>query len=289
MARNYQPILKLLLALAIPTVLIGGFLYAQKEANMQLADYQVNQKEHPAAEAMSVENYEMKEIDATNQVKWHLQAAHGIMIPDTRDVDMKRVTMKCYEGDKVKLAFTAPSGVANEVTHLVTLDSDAKELVHCEGANGSAKISSRRVELKKNNQFTATGGVTIVYPGVAKVTGNEMVGSLEKSADLKNFKITGNTHTLLGKFEDDTQVAQAKSGTQTANAAGPDTTPPLQSPTTTPLFQWPTTTNPSGTPSLQKTSTATTGPTSPSQTQNTADTGSRPVAQATSSADTGTR
>ncbi len=187
---------------------------------MQLADYQVNQKEHPAADAMSVENYEMKEIDATNQVKWHLQAAHGKMIPDTRDVDMKRVTMKCYEGDKVKLAFTAPSGVANEVTHLVTLDSDAKELVHCEGANGSAKISSRQVELKKNNQFTATGGVTIVYPGVAKVTGNEMVGSLEKSADLKNFKITGNTHTLLGKFQDDTQVAQAKSGTQTANAAG---------------------------------------------------------------------
>ena len=200
MSIDLRALLKLGLALAIPTVLIGGFMYSQREANKQLEEYQKSQKEHPAAQAMTVDNYELKEIDDTNQVKWHLVAAHGTMEPDSRDVDLTDVKMKCFDGDKVKLAFSAPAGVANEVTHLVTLDSAGKSLVECEGSGGSAKITARRVELNKKNQFTATGGVTIVYPGVAKVTGNSMVGSLEKSADLKNFKITGNTHALLGKI-----------------------------------------------------------------------------------------
>jgi hypothetical protein len=49
----------------------------------------------------------------------------------------------------------------------------------------------------EKNQFLASGGVNIIWPGVAKVTGNEATGSL-KSTDLKNLTIKGNTHAAIG-------------------------------------------------------------------------------------------
>jgi hypothetical protein len=192
--------IKLIVALAIPTGLAAGFYFSQKEADRQLEEQQKYQKEHPATKQITVDNYELKEIDDSNQMKWHLVAKQGTMEPTTRDVDLDQVQVQFFEGPKVKMSLSAAKGVCNESTHVVKLEAGPGKTVVCEGADGGAKLCAPKVELIKKNQFIASGGVTIVYPGVAKVTGNAATGSLEKSADLKNFKITGGTHALIGKI-----------------------------------------------------------------------------------------
>jgi uncharacterized protein YneF (UPF0154 family) len=189
-------LLKLLLALSIPAVLIGGFFYAKKQAEVQLAEHEKFQAEHPPVQQVTVDNYELKEIDATGIQKWHLKAKQGMMESTTKDVNLVEVSMRCFDGPRVKMSFSAPTGVANEITHLVKLTSAPGKPVLCEG-DGGAKLAAPKVELKEKNQFIASGGVTIVYPGVAKVTGSTVTGSL-KDADLKNFKIVGRTHALIG-------------------------------------------------------------------------------------------
>jgi hypothetical protein len=198
MPGNVKGILKLLLALAIPTVLGLGFYYSQQQANKEVADYQKFQKEHPPVEKITVDNYELKEVDDANNLKWHLTAEKGTMEPETKDVDLKEVKMKYYDGAKVKMSFSAPAGVANEATRLVKLRAADGKLVCCEGADGSSKLQAPKVELTKKNQFIATGGVTILYPGVAKVTGASVIGSLDKTGDMKNFTISGGTHAVVG-------------------------------------------------------------------------------------------
>lgn len=192
-------ILKLLLALAIPAVLIAGFFYSQRQAEIELKQHVEFEKEHPAVQQVTVDNYELKEIDGTGGQKWHLQAKQGTMEPTTKDVNLVDVQMKCFDGDKVKMSLSAPSGVANETTHLVKLSSATGKPVICQGADGGATMQAPKVELTKNNQFIASGGVTMIYPGVAKVTGSTVTGSL-KNADLKNFKIVGRTHALIGQM-----------------------------------------------------------------------------------------
>jgi hypothetical protein len=187
----------LIVALAIPAILISVFYYSQVEADRQVAEYQVYQKAHPQIQNITVDNYELTEIGEGNIIKWKLKAKEGKLDGDTKDVNLTDVNMQCFEGNVVKMSFKAPIGLANEETHLVKLSSTKTAQVNCEGSAG-AKLQAPKVELTKKNQFIATGGVTIVYPGVAKVTGSTVTGSLEHSADLKNFKIVGNTHALIG-------------------------------------------------------------------------------------------
>jgi hypothetical protein len=197
---NKNAVLKLLLALSIPTVLVGFFTYSQHQANLEVEEYQKFQKLHPAAKNITVDNYELKEVDDSNQIRWHLQAEHGTMMSDSRDVALEKVTIQYYDGNKVKMSLCAPTGLANESTKLIKLDAQGDKRVECTGEDGKSKLDAQKVELMKKNQFKATGGVTILYPGVAKVTGATVIGSLEKSADLKNFTITGGTHALIGKI-----------------------------------------------------------------------------------------
>jgi len=200
MAGNVKNFLKLALALAIPSVLVFGFMYSQNQATKEVEDYQKFQKAHPPAESITVDNYELKEVDDSNHLKWQLQAEKGTMVAATKDIALAEVKMHYYDGDKVKMSFCAPAGMVNEETRLVKLHSVAGKMVSCEGADGSSKLQAPKVELTKKNQFIATGGVTILYPGVAKVTGSSVVGELDKSADLKNFTISGNTRAIVGKI-----------------------------------------------------------------------------------------
>ncbi|MGH9550304.1 MAG: LPS export ABC transporter periplasmic protein LptC [Terriglobales bacterium] len=187
-----------MLALSIPTGIIGLWFYSQYAANKEVEEYLKSEKAHPAADRITVKNYELKEVDDANHMRWQLIAETGIMGAASKDVLLKEVTVRYFDGDKVKLRLSAPAGIANEGKHEVKLGSKNGRRVQCEGQDGKAKLDAEKVELTKKNQFLATGGVTITMPGVAQVTGSEATGSLEKDADLKNFKICGNTHALLG-------------------------------------------------------------------------------------------
>jgi hypothetical protein len=188
----------LIVALAIPTVLAGFFYFSEQQANKEVAEYQKYQKAHPQIENITVDNYELKEIGVGNVIKWRLKAKRGTLESSTHDVNLEEVRVQCYDDqDKLKMTLCAPSGLTNEDTRLVHLASSHGTPVMCEGASG-AKLQAPKVELTKKNQFIASGGVTIVYPGVAKVTGSTATGSVADSADLKNFKINGNTHAIIG-------------------------------------------------------------------------------------------
>jgi LPS export ABC transporter protein LptC len=193
-----RDVLKLILALSIPAILVGGFFYAQNQANKEVADYKKFQTQHPPTQAITIDNYQLKEVDDSNQMRWQLQAKQGTMAPDTKDVDLHEVLVQYFDQGKVKMSLTAPSGIANESTKQVQLLAKGGKQVLATGEDGKAQMNANKVELTKKNSFIASGGVTILYPGVAKVTGSTVTGSLEKSAELKNFTIKGGTHATIG-------------------------------------------------------------------------------------------
>jgi hypothetical protein len=73
--------------------------------------------------------------------------------------------------------------------------------VEAEGEEGKVKLTAKKIELNKKNQFQATGGVNIIWPGVAKVIGNLAEGVLS-SGNLDNVKVIGNTHALIGSLKE---------------------------------------------------------------------------------------
>jgi hypothetical protein len=196
----YSSWLKWVGALLIPAVLVGLWYYAINQSKVEMAKWHDEVKEHPNDGKTTVDNYELKEVDDSNSVKWILNARRGVMEAGKgeKDVLLDGVDMKYMDAGLVKMRMTAPSGIANETTHIVNLKSDAKHRVIADGGEGKGRMEASQVELTKRNQFIATGGVNINLPGVAKVTGDRATGALEKSAELKNFKIIGHTHALVG-------------------------------------------------------------------------------------------
>jgi len=195
---KFGDLVKLLLALCIPAAMIAFFLYAQKQADTQLAEFNKSKKEHPDTDKMTINDYQLKEVGDDNQVRWQLHAKQGVLVPTNKDALLDQVTMEYFDEKKLKLSLTAPKGIANEVTKHIELNADKKTRVMCIGEDGKARLDAAKVELKQKNQFEATGGVNIVWPGVAKVSGRKAEGSLAKGADLKDIKIVGNTHALIG-------------------------------------------------------------------------------------------
>jgi len=192
--------LRIVGALAIPVAFILFWFHAQREASMEVKEFKEAQRVHPNTDQTVVKNYELKEVDDSNQLRWLLAANQGVMEPVSRDVSLKEVHVDYYDGKTLKMRLKAPVGQANELTRKVELNcADGKKVV-AEGEGGKAKLEAAKVELTKKNQFQATGGVNIVWPGVAKVSGNKAEGSLA-STDLKNLTIMGNTHALIGLRE----------------------------------------------------------------------------------------
>ena len=170
------------------------------QSKVEVANFTKESKEHPNNGNTTVDNYELKEIDDSNAIKWILTARRGVM-PDgkgAKDVLLSGVDMKYMDAGAVKMRMTAPDGVANETTHVVNLKSDPKQRVIADGGEGKGRMEANTVELTKRNQFIANGNVNINLPGVAKVTGDKATGALEKTAELKNFIILGHTHALIG-------------------------------------------------------------------------------------------
>jgi hypothetical protein len=192
-----HPRFKLFLALAIPVGIFGLWFYAKYEAEKEVGITSEAIKHNPINEKILVKDYQLKEIDDSNHLRWRLQADTGITDPATKDVALRTVNVDYFEQGKIKIRLCAPVGFANEGSRVVELLSEKDKHVLAEGEEGKAKMEASKVELMKKNQFLATGGVNILWPGVAKVRGDRAEGSLA-SADLKKLRIVGNTHALIG-------------------------------------------------------------------------------------------
>lgn len=185
------------LALAIPGAIMALWFYAKNEAEREVGITASAIKKDPINEKLRVSDYQLKEIDDNNHLRWRLMAQQGTTDPITRDVDLQKVDVDYYDGGKIKMRLCAPIGLANESTKIVELHADNTTRVMCEGEDGKAKLAATKVELIKKNQFQATGDVNIVWPGVAKVSGDRAEGSLA-STTLSKLKIVGNTHASIG-------------------------------------------------------------------------------------------
>jgi hypothetical protein len=188
---------KLVLALSILGSIVGLLVFAQYEAKEEDRKYAIERKLHPMAEKITIDNYELKEVDDFNHMKWRLQAKSAILEPVTKDVILTLVNVEYYDEGKVKMKVIAPKGVVNQNTHAVKLDCMPKINVVAEGEEGKSRLETKSLELTKKNQFIATGGVNINMSGVAKVSGETATGVFGKS-ELQDVKIVGNTHSIVG-------------------------------------------------------------------------------------------
>lgn len=188
--------LKFLAALSIPCGLAYFWYYSNEQARIEVESYQKEMKENPLSDQVEVKNYQLKEVDDANQVRWQLLADKGTMQPTSKEVLLTKIRVDYFDGKILKMRLTAPLGMANESTRKIRLDAEKGERVVAEGEGGKSRMSAVKVELTKKNQFVATGGVNIDMPGVAKVTGNSATGLIGK-AGIQDFKIVGNTHSIV--------------------------------------------------------------------------------------------
>lgn len=188
-------VLKLVLALSILFGIVGLVYYAHNQADKELKEF-AKEKKQEASDAVVVDNYELKEIADDNTTHWLLTAKKGTMEPSSKDVDLEDVKVNYYKEGKVSMTLAAPTGKANELTRIIKLHSLGDTKVSVSGDEKQAQLVTKELELTKNNQFVATGGVNIMWPGVAKVTGNNAHGSFVKGA-LQKLVISGNTHALV--------------------------------------------------------------------------------------------
>ncbi len=189
-------LLKLVLALGILFGLVGLVYYAHNQADKEIETFSKEQKDQEETQAVTVDDYELKEIGDDNSVHWRLIAKKGTMEPSTKDVQLEDVNVNYYKEGKVSMQLNAPIGKANEISRIVILTSKGDTKVKVVGDEKQAQLETKKLELTKNNQFTATGGVNIVWPGVAKVSGNTAQGSISKS-NLEKIVIRGNTHASI--------------------------------------------------------------------------------------------
>lgn len=190
---------KLLIALAIPGSIAFFFWYSQHQADLEVEQYKKDVKDNPISESLIIQNYAMKEIDDANRVRWQLTAKTGTLMPNGKDVKLEEVQVEYYDQNtrELKMRLTAPYGAANQETKFVKLEAKNGKKVVAEGQGGKTKFIARDVELIKKNQFLATGGVIIDWPGVAKVSGDSASGLTDLSSGPKNFKVVGNTHAEI--------------------------------------------------------------------------------------------
>lgn len=189
-------------AITIPLGLAYFWWYSFKYSNEVIQNAKKEQKLHPTTGNTIINNYELKEVDDQNHIRWQLVAHQGVMNPESgsKDIFLDTVKIEYFDGAELKMRMTAPKGIANEGTRNVKLDGTEHDRVIAENGGNKGHLDALHVELTKKNQFVATGGVNIILPGVAKVTGNQAAGVLEKDAELKNFTISGNTHALIGNL-----------------------------------------------------------------------------------------
>ncbi len=195
-----KKVAQVLLALSIPSGIIYFFTYSQNQADIQLKEFQAQQKAHPKTQNFTIDNYSMKEVDDANRVRWQLKSDQGVLQPNGKDILLKTVTVEYYDQKtgEMKMRMSAPLGEANQQTKYVKLLGDKKTRVTADGGGmRKSHFECSQVELIKKDEFLASGGVIIDWPGVAKVSGSLASGSTDMSSGPKNLKVIGNTHAEI--------------------------------------------------------------------------------------------
>lgn len=190
---------KVVLALSFPIFVTWVFFYSKEMAEKESEKLAAEQALHPTTKNPVIENYEMKEVDGQNRIRWQLKAAKGTALGDmNQEVALNGVQMTYVDPDTQlpKLVLIAPEGSANAATKYVKLTSAGGKKVEAKGSDGKLDFVTQTLELEKDNKFKATGGVNINWPEVAKVTGDSATGVIDLP-DFKNFKIVGRTHAQI--------------------------------------------------------------------------------------------
>lgn len=141
--------IKLLVALAVPAGITWLFMYAQQMANQEVKEYKVEQSKDPTADRVTLVNYQLKEVDDQNKMRWQLVSKEGSMDPTTQEVTLKEVKVRYFKGDDVEMTLDAPAGIANEGTRYIRLNGNKNRKVIAEGEGGKAKLTANVVELTK--------------------------------------------------------------------------------------------------------------------------------------------
>lgn len=186
---------KFVAAVSIPLGIAWAFIAAKEAADRDFAEHQEIAKKNPTASGTEVTDYELKEVDDSNVIRWQLVAKKGGS-QDSKKFEVVDVKVKYFDGPNVKMQVAAPLALVDADTRFVKMMSTKGKRVSGEGEAGKSHFEAETVELDKKNQFFATGGVIIDWAQVAKVTGNEATGKMDKNG-LQNVKIRGNTHAII--------------------------------------------------------------------------------------------
>jgi hypothetical protein len=191
---------KFVLAVSIPSAIVYFFWYSQQQAGVAVKEWEAEQKAHPTTDHVVINDYAMKEIDDGNHLRWQLVAKTGTLMPNGKDVELSDVKVDYYDSKshELKMSMKAPLGHANQETKFVKLTGTKNQRVVAEGGGfKKSHFECAQVELIKKNEFLASGGVIIDWPGVAKVSGSLASGTTDMSAGPKNLKVIGNTHAEI--------------------------------------------------------------------------------------------
>jgi hypothetical protein len=186
---------KFVAALSIPIGLIWFYQHSKMEADRQFGETNKTINAKKTSSMIRIDDYELKEVDDNNKVRWELLAKSGFTA-DRKKYEIDEIQVKYYDGPNVKMHVTAPVGRVDEDTRFVTLTSGKGHRVRAEGEGGKSVFEAQTVELDKNNKFFATGGVIIEWADTARVTGNEARGKLDKGG-LQEVKVIGHTHAVI--------------------------------------------------------------------------------------------
>ncbi len=186
---------KFLAAVSIPAGIIWAFMAAKQGAEIEYDTEIAKMKANPTSTGTFVDKYELKEVDDNNTIRWQLVARKGTT-SDNKKFKIEDIKIKYFDGPNVKMEVGAPLGNVDADTRFVKLMSEKGRRVRGEGESGKSVFEAETIELDKQNQFFATGGVIIEWSEVAKVTGNEARGKLSKEG-IQNVKVRGNTHAVI--------------------------------------------------------------------------------------------
>ena len=194
-----KPFLKFMLAIGILLGLSGFIYFSNKEANKQWKEFgETKDNDSAMSDEIWVQKYEMKEVDDTEKIHWILKAEKGLMDPKTKDINLNGIEVKYYNEGEVSMTISSPVGQANEISRKILLTSNEKGKVIGIGATKNTRLETSELKLEKKNKFIATGGVSIVWPGVAKVTSKTAEGEMSPTKFVDNLVLRGNVHTRLG-------------------------------------------------------------------------------------------
>lgn len=193
-----KPFLKFVLAIGILLGLSGFIYFAHQQATVEWEAFEKDESNKDSmTNEIRIDNYELKEVDDNEQLKWILSAKSGILEPKTKDVNLKEIVVKYFNEGEVSMTISAPQGIANELTRKILLTSNKTAKVMGIGAKKNTKLITDKLELTKINQFSASGGVNIEWPGVAKVTGKTAEGVMSPTKFVDKLVLRGDVHARL--------------------------------------------------------------------------------------------